>query len=337
VSVALITQSDIAKVLKVSRITVSKALNDHNDISQKMKLKVRNTAKQLGYIPHFHAKNLHSNRTHTIGVVVPDVSNSFFSFAIHGILDAAKTYGYHIILTVSQEDAANEEENIMTLLSMRVDGLLVAISKETRDRKIFDIVKNTETALVLFDRKLPELEIPMVGIDDEMAAFQLVEHMIKAGYSSIGHISGSTSISIGYRRKLGYVKAMNLHGLIVNDDWIIEGGFSKKDGYTGMQTLLERGPLPEAIFMANDRIAQGAYMAIKEAGLNIPGDVGITAFGHSEFAQLLSPPLTIVHTSPDELGKRAMELLVDVIRGEKEIKLNNDLPFELQIRDSMRC
>lgn len=333
----LITQSDIAKALDVSRITVSKALNDHADISADMKEKVRKVAKDLGYIPHFHAKNLQSKRTHTIGVVVPDVSNSFFSFAIGGIIDAAKIDGYHIILTVSQEDAKTEKENIMTLLSMRVDGLLVAISKNTTDPDVFKIVRSTETPLVFFDRAFPDLNMPFVGIDDREAAFTLVDHLIRSGYHEIGHLAGSQAISLGQERYKGYVDALSAHNIPVRQGWIIEGGFSKKDGYEGMKKFFEMGSFPQAVFTANDRLAQGAYQAIREAGLFIPEDIGIAALGHAEFAELLSPSLTIIHAPPEKLGARAMEILSQVIRGEDDVIYENRLPVELQVKESTRA
>lgn len=332
----LITQSDIAKKLNVSRITVSKALNDHSDISAEMKEKVRSTAKELGYIPHFHAKNLQSKKTNTIGVVVPDVSNSFFSFAIHGIIDSARLLGYHVILSVSQEDAEIEHENIMNLLSMRVDGLLVAISKNTTGVEIFETVKKMETPLVFFDRYLSGMGFPFVGIRDYNVAYQLVDYLIEDGYQQIGHIAGSSEIEIGKQRRLGYIDALKDHHLTIHEEWIVEGGFSKHDGYEGMKRLLIQKKLPEALFVANDRIAQGAYQAIKEAGLRIPQDIGVAAFGHTEFAELLSPTLTIMHVPPRNLGEKAMEVLAKVIQNKNDIKMDYILSAELQRKESIK-
>jgi LacI family transcriptional regulator len=325
-----IRQKDIAAILKVSRITVSKALSDAPDISAEMKKKVKQVAQELGYIPHHLARTLHLNKTNTVGVVIPDVSNSFFSFAIHGIMDSAAQNDYHIILTVSREDPAIERENILTLLSMRVDGLLVAISKDTVDREIFDTIAKFNTPMVFFDRAIEGTGFSSVGIDDKLAAAAVVEYAIQCGYHKIAHLAGSQKITIGRDRCTGYLDVLKKHNIPVRDNWIIEGGFDKQSGYTGFNKLYKCQDCPEIIFAANDRIAQGAYKAIREAGLRIPEDIGVVALGHAEFAEILSPPLTISDCPPHILGKTAMDLLAREIeegesRRSQKILLNTQL------------
>ena len=334
---AIIRQTDIAKILKVSRVTVSKALKGDQDISIQMRRKVRRTADKLGYIPHYHASVLQSRKTKTIGVVVPDVSNSFFSYAIHGIMDVAQRSGYHIILTVSRENAALEKENIYTLLSMRTDGLLVAITKETKDKGIFTTVRRTGTPLVFFDRALEHVPFSSVGIDDRAESKKLVEHLVSCGYRKIAHLSGSALIAVGRDRCQGYLDALKRHRLAVHPEWIVEGGFERGDGYSGFKKLWSQPEKPEAIFMANDHIALGAYDAMREMGIRVPEHVGVAAMGHEEFAELMSPALTIIHAAPDLLGQKAMELLLCEIQktGSKRQKIM--LPAELQVKASTRC
>lgn len=331
-----VTQSDIAKELNVSRITVSKALNDHSDISVDMKRRVKETAERLGYIPHFHARNLQSKKTQTIGVVVPDVSNSFFSFVIHGIMDAAQESGHHIILTVSRENAAIEKQNIMNLLSMRVDGLLVAVSNETTNASIFETVKRTETPLVFFDRVIKNSNFSSVGINDYKAAVDLVQHLVNCGYRKIAHLAGNRKIQIGRDRCRGYTDVLTSNNLEQRREWLIEGGLTRTAGYNGCKQLLTCSELPEAIYVANDRIAQGAYSALQEAGLQIPNDIGIAGFGHVEFAELLSPALSIINVSPHSLGQQAMKLLVKEINNPDLKKRHIKIAADLQIKDSTR-
>lgn len=331
-----VTQNDIAKKLHVSRITVSKALRDAYDISPEMKARIQKVAEELGYIPHLHARNLHSQKTSTIGVVIPDVANSFFSFAVHGIMDAASKHGYHIILTVSRENPTIETENIMTLLSMRVDGLIVAISKDTIDTKIFEIIKRVNTPLIFFDRAIEGLGFSSVGINDRESAAKLVQTAVDFGYRKIANLAGSLKISIGKERSAGYLDILRKHHLPIKKEWIIEGGFDKKSGYDGFKILYQSEDLPEIIFAANDRIAHGIYIAAKELGVRIPEDIAVIAHGHYEFAELLNPPLTIVNTSPDVLGRMAMDLLATEItepdtRKSKRILLET----EVQINGSM--
>jgi LacI family transcriptional regulator len=310
-----ITQRDIANKLGVTRITISKALNNSSDISFEMRENVKRIAQEMGYIPNHNAQNLNRNKTNTVGVVVPDISNSFFSFTIDGIMDSAAKHGYHVMLTVSRESANIESENILTLLSQRVDGILIAISKDTNDKAIYDTVKKRNVPLVFFDRAIHGIGFSSIGIDDRTAASELVAYAIKCGYKNIAHLAGSLTIDIGRERHAGYLETLNKYNIRIIEDWIIHGGFDKTSGYNGCRKLLKCGRLPEVIFASNDRIAHGAYIAIKEANLNIPADIGVIALGHQEFAELLSPPLTIIDSSPEVLGRRAMEVLVDEMTG----------------------
>jgi len=325
-----VRQKDIAKILEVSRITVSKALNDATDISAGMKQKVKKLASELGYIPHHHARTLHLNKTSTVGVVVPDVSNSFFSFTVHGIMDSAAQHGYHVILTVSREDPAIEKQNILTLLSMRVDGLLVAISKDTVDRDIFETIAKFKTPMVFFDRAIEGLGFSSVGIDDRLAAATVVEYAIQCGYRKIAHLAGSQKIAIGRDRRAGYLDMLKKYDIPVRNDWIIEGSFDRNSGYTGFKKLCKIDDCPEVIFTANDEIAMGAYKAIKEKGMRIPDDIGVIALGHADFAEIISPSLTISASPPVIIGKTAMDLLAKEImdyesRHSQKILLNTQL------------
>lgn len=331
----IVNQTYIAKKLKISRATVSKALSDADDISEEMKKRVRDLAEKDNYIPHYHASNLQSKKTNTIGVVVPDISYSFFPFVIDGILDVAQSSGYQIILTVSREKADLEKKNILNLLSMRVDGILLAVSKETRSTQIFEKVRRSDIPIVFYDRPVDNLEFGTVRIDDRAAALKLIDFVIQCGYEHIGHLAGSSIIGIGRDRCAGYIDALKKHKISIRKEWIIEGGFTRTDGYRGFKQLWEQGALPKVIFAANDQIALGIYDATREIGISIPDELGVVAFGHHEFASVLSPPLTIINVNPFNLGKKAMELMVQQIRKEKSTQ-NVFEPAEIEIGKSLR-
>lgn len=331
------TQKDIAERLGVTRVTVSKALNNYPDISESTRRKVKEAAKEAGYIVNHGARALHLRKTSTVGVVIPEVSNSFFSFVIHGIMDAAAIHGYRVILTVSREDPKIEKQNILTLLSHRIDGLLVAISKDTDDPGEFEPVRRMDVPLVFFDRKMGGTEFSSVGIDDRSAAKEIVEFAISHGYRRIAHLAGSQTVAIGRDRLAGYADALKNHKIPLRDEWIVTGGFDKPSGYDGFKRLMRTRDLPEMVFAANDRIAQGAYTAIKEAKLSIPDDIGVVALGHTEFAELLSPSLTIIDCPPDLLGRKAMEILVSEIahpakRGRHHMLIDTTLKVNESIR-----
>ncbi|MBN1895763.1 LacI family DNA-binding transcriptional regulator [bacterium] len=332
----IINQAQIAGILNVSRATVSKALKDADDISDGMKKRVRDLAEKFNYIPHYHASNLQSKRTRTIGIVVPDISYSFFAFAIDGIMDAAQRSGYQVILTVSREKADIERKNILTLLSMRVDGLLVAVSRETRNIQIFRKVRRSEIPLVFFDRSIEGLGFSAVGIDDRDAARRLIDFVLRSGYRRIWHIAGSSGIDVGRNRRAGYEDALKKRGIRLRKDWITEGGFTRADGRRGFRELHRRGSLPDVIFAANDQIALGAYDAMRELGIRYPDRVGVVAFSHHEYAEIVSPSLTIIHVDPCLLGRKAMELLLRHMDhpGARSRRLR--IPAEIQKGESIR-
>jgi LacI family transcriptional regulator len=315
-----ITQKDIADKLNVTRITVSKALRDHPDISDEMKKRVHEAVKEMGYSPNLIAKQLTTRQTLTIGVVVPDLENSFFSYVIDSIIDGATERNYHVILTVSRENEATERKNIENLIGMRVDGLLVSVSQSTSNPEIFEYIKKFNTPLVFFDRAIEELGFSTIVFNDKQGTMDAIDEVAQAGYTKIAHFAGYSSINIGRERCEGYKAALKKNGLPINNEWIIEGGYEVEDGYRAFMKLHEQGVLPEIILAVNDRVALGAYKAIRKLGLDVPSDVGIIGYGFSDTAQLFSPSLTIINQDPRKMGHIAVNTLIDEILMEEKLE-----------------
>lgn len=297
-----IRQSDIANELKVSRITVSKALRNHPDISARMKRKVLAMAKKMGYVPNLIATQLNSRRSHTIGIVIPDLENSFFSYIVDSIIDYATDKGYRVILTVSRENEKVEKINIENLIGMRVDGLLICVSQKSHDIEIYDLIKRMRIPLVFFDRLIPNLNFSSVVFDDKTGAIDALDEIINNGYRRIAHFAGYSGINIGKERLEGYIASLQKHNIPVRKEWIIEGGYELKDGQKSFKKLLSQDHFPEIIFTVNDRVALGAYNSAIEAGLKIPEDIGIIAYGFSETADLFNPQLSVINQDPRKMG-----------------------------------
>jgi LacI family transcriptional regulator len=306
-----ITQSDIAKKLNVSRVTVSKSLRNHPDISAEMKAKVNKIAKDLGYVPNLIAKQLNSRKTFTLGVVIPDLENSFFAYLVDSIIDNAAEKNYNILLAVSREKEVQEKLNIENLIGMRVDGLLVCLSQETYDTAVFSTLKKMKIPTVFFDRTLNNLEFSTVVFNDRKGALDSLEKIIQSGYTRIAHFAGYLRTNIGKDRCEGYKEALLKHGLPVQKKWIIEGGFEIKDGYNSFMKLFKQGDLPEIIFAVNDSVALGAYKAARASGLKIATDIGIMGYGFNETAEMMHPSLTIINQNPRTMGKLAIETLFE--------------------------
>ncbi len=308
-----ITQLDIAKRLNVTRITVSKALRDHPDISVEMKKKVLNAAEELGYTPNLIALNLSSRKTFTLGLVIPDLENSFFAYATDSIIDSSNEKNYNVFVTVSRENQLSEDLNIQRLIGMRVDGLLVCVSQQTKDPRIFNHIEKLKIPLVFFDRQYEGLNFSSVTFDDGNGAVNALDKIIENGYKEIAHFAGYSNVSIGRKRCLGYKNALKKKDIEIKPEWIIEGGFEIKDGYNSFMKLYNSKKLPEIIFTVNDRVALGVYKAAVEKGLSIPEDIGIAGFGFKDTAQSFTPPLSIINQDPRKIGSTAAELLIEMI------------------------
>jgi LacI family transcriptional regulator len=308
-----VRQSDIAKQLNVSRVTVSKALRDHPDISQSMKKKIGIAAREMGYVPNLIARQLNSRRTFTIGIVVPDLENSFFSYIVDSMIDYATEHNYYAILTVSREKENIERQNIENLIGMRVDGLLVCLSQETTDKHVFATVEKMKIPLVFFDRSFDNMNFSRVVFNDKIGAVNILNRIINEGYTKIAHFAGFSKTNIGKERHNGFIEALANNKISINKDWIIEGGFELKDGYDSFKKLNSLGNLPEVVFAVNDRVALGAYKAAKEAGLNIPDDIGIFGYGFNEITDFFDPQLTVINQDPRKMGMEAIKLLIDEI------------------------
>lgn len=309
-----VTLDDIASKLDVSKVTVSKALRGHPDISAETSRKVKKLARELGYSPNYMARNLSSKRSNTIGVVIPKIAHFFFSSVIEAIYDAAFENNYEIILTVSQENAEREVKHIQSLLSMRVDALIISVSQTTKDYAIFETVREMGVPLTFMDR-VPAIEgfSSVVG-DDRGGAFAATEQAINIGYRKIAHLAGYQHINIGKERYKGFVDAMKQYSVPIRPEWVVYGGFSEDDGYNGFNKMYESGNLPEIIFASTFPVAVGVYRAAEELGMKIPDDIDIISFGSSGLNRFLSPPMSYVEQLTTELGKKAMDLTLENIR-----------------------
>lgn len=317
----MIKQSDLALKLGVSRVTVTKALQNSHDISREMKAKVRKLAEELDYIPNLAARNFSAKKTNTIGIVIPDITNLYFSTIISGMMDVAEKECFNIILTASREKSKDERKNILNLLSLNVDGLLVCQSLDSVKPEIFERVKKRNKPIVFFGRPVGFSGFDSVGFDDHKAAVDLTEYLIEKGKTNIAHISGNLK-SDGKYRLQGFLDTMKKHSLKVKKKWIIEGDYFPEFGYKGFNKIYNSGILPDALFCGNDLIVEGVYEAARLKGIYIPNDISVAAIGHKKFADLLYPKLTIIDYPTKELGEETMKLIISRIK-QKTIKNNN--------------
>jgi LacI family transcriptional regulator len=336
-SIKPVKLEDLAKKLGVSKVTISKALRDHPDISVAMKEKVKELAEKVGYMPNFMAKGLSSRKSNIIGLVVPKIAHFFFASVIESIYDAALENNYDIVMTVSQESAEREKKHILSLLSMKVDGLIISVTQETQDISIFTKVLQRKIPLVFIDR-VPEIKgVASVTVDDEGGAYSAVEHFIKKGLTKIGHIGGYHHVNIGYARYRGFIKALNRNKIPLNRNWISEGGFGEEDGYSGFKKILEKGSLPQAILAVTYPVALGIYEAASENGIRIPEDIQITCFGNNNFKHPVPSVFNFVDQPTVQLGRESVNLLIKMIEQNSDNTAENiELKTKLILRNSLK-
>jgi LacI family transcriptional regulator len=306
------TMKRIAAELGVSTTTISKVLNHHTDIGSATRARVLAKVEELGYRPNAVARSLTLRRTHTLGVVIPDLMHSFFVEVVAGLEAAVSARGYGLLLCSSGEDPRKERSELEMLRARQVDGIVLA-SAHASNADVLERMARLGSAFVMIDRDdHPRLRCHRVLTDDEEVGRLATGHLIARGRRAIAHIAGPPIVH-AKRRAAGYRTTMRDHGLKLRPAWVTRGGFMDGDGYRAMKHLLALRPRIDAVFAANDPAAIGAMRAIWEAGLRIPDDVAVVGAGDIAHGDLLRVPLTTVSWSKEQLGRRAAELLLDQI------------------------
>ncbi|WP_111671083.1 LacI family DNA-binding transcriptional regulator [Algoriphagus litoralis] len=334
-----VTIKDIARELKVSSSTVSRALKDYPGISDETKRRVKELADKMNYRPNAIALSLQKGRSFTIGVIIPEVVHFFFSTVISGIEEVAFDRGYKVILTQTNEKLVREKSSIDTMLANQIDGVLVSYSKETTNFDHFSQLLDKGFPIVFFDR-VPNIEQAItVTVDDYSGAYEATKHLLRQGYRNIVHLSGPSNLNISRERQRGYTNALIDHGFTPDPEFIVECTLGTDDEAqkTTTEILKSFKKKPDAFFANNDMAAVGAMLACKAAGLRVPEDVGIVGFSNWQFCSMIDPTLTSVAQPGFNMGAKATEILLDLV--EKKIQLHEFsnsvvLDTELLIRKS---
>jgi DNA-binding LacI/PurR family transcriptional regulator len=332
-----ITIKDIANELKISVSTVSRALRDAPEINPATKKIVVDMAKKLNYEPNNVAISLRNSRTHTLGIIVPDLTIHFFASNISGIQDVAAAHGYNVMICLSNESYQTEISNVNTLVTSRVDGILASLSRETANYDHLNNLRAKGIPLVLFDRVSDEVDTSKVIVDDHDGAFMAVEHLIQTGCKRIAHISGPESLSISKTRLKGYLDAMQAYNMEVSDELIVRTNLTENDNYDTAKALIDIPNPPDGIFAITDPVAIRAMVAIKEKGLRIPEDIAVVGFTNAPISTIIEPSLTTVSQPAYSIGQISANLVLDQINNPEEfIHQSVVLKTELIVRNSTR-
>lgn len=328
-----ITIKDIAEQLKVSKTTVSRALADRWDVSPQTRKAVLDLAEKYHYKPNPMSTNLRRNESRSIGVILPELSDAFFSDVIYGIQSVLEPKNYHALIMVSHESSEQELKNIQFLENNRVDGILISLAEESENSSYL-VKLQTDTPIVFFNRVYEDANISKVILNDYKWAMAACQHLADQNCRHIAHITGSEHISVCKDRTNGYVDALTANGLSTGDSYIIHSGLSMESGYKGVLELINDKIPFDGLFTVNEPTAIGAMKALKEHNIIVPQDVAVVGFSESVLSRIVEPSLTCVKQPTFEMGAISTRMLLNIIQSDILSPQTVILDAELNIRSS---
>lgn len=327
------TIRDVAKLAGVSAMTVSRVLNKSGDTSPGTRVRVEAAVAELGYVPNLLARHLRFKQTETLALVLTDITNPFFTTVARGVEDAASDQGFSVIFCNTDESEAEQAEQLTILVKRQVDGVLLIPACSAAEPIKF--LESHRVPVVVLDRRVPGVRADLVRCDSEQGAFQLTQLLLSQGHRRIAALSGPQSVSTAVDRVAGYRQAMASAGLGHAPELVFHGTFRQESGYQMARQALALQSQPTALFAANNFIALGAYRALREAGLRVPGDMSLVAFDDLPAALVMEPFLTVAAQPAYEMGQKATELLLARLSGEGPADCQEIvLPTEVIVRRS---
>ncbi|MFF2484171.1 catabolite control protein A [Paenibacillus sp. NPDC058071] len=329
-----VTIYDVAREAGVSMATVSRVVNNNPNVKPATRKKVYEAIERLGYRPNAVARGLASKKTTTVGVVIPDISNSIYAEVARGIEDIANMYHYNIILCNADKRKDKEIRVINTLLEKQVDGLLFMGGAVTDEH--LQAFKTANVPIVLCATTDENGEIPSVDIDHEHAAYDAVRKLLDQGHTRIAMISGTLQDPAnGYSRFQGYKRALSEAGIAYDESLVRIGNYRYESGADAMKYFIELDERPTAVFSATDEMAIGAIHAIQDSGLKVPEDFSVISVDNSRMASMVRPQLTTVAQPMYDIGAVSMRLLTKLMKKESVDHSKVTLPHEIIVRNSV--
>jgi DNA-binding LacI/PurR family transcriptional regulator len=327
------TIKDVADYARVSNATVSRVLNNNPQVDEILRARVLAAVEALGYEPNRDARRLRARSSNVIGLVISDIQNPYFISVIRGVEDAAYSQQMNIVLCNSDEDVSKQAMYLRVMEAERVAGLIIVPCDSQQDEDIQQLQK-IGIPIILLDRALTNVQMDAVLVDNVRGAYEAVRHLLDLGYRSISLIGGSSYVTTGQDRYLGYHKALKDAGLPIEDSLVKSGDFKMESGYRLARELMAASHRPEAIFVANNLMTLGALRALRELRLRVPEDVALVGFDDMPWSGELYSPLTAVSQPTYELGQEAVHLLLRRLAAPEASFRTTILQTRLIVRES---
>jgi LacI family transcriptional regulator len=333
------TQSDVARLAGVSRAVVSHVVNNRPAgriaITEETRRRVLAAIEETGYQPDASAQSLRLGKTKSVGVLIPDTHNPHYWQVVRGVEDAARPHGYDLFISSTSLDPDREIAGIRTLARRRVDGLILLLTYYDRAESELLALRGSQNALVLFGQPSdPSLDLDTVEPSHRQGAVEMMAHLLGLGHRRVGLVQGVATPTLGVERLETYEAALHSASIPFDPDLVIRSGPQIEDGYAAACRLLDLRPRPTAILAVNDYLAIGVLRACAERGLHVPGDVSVAGFDDVDVAPYLTPPLTTVRVSAEEMGRRAFCLLLDRMQRPASPVQHVRVPAQLIVRAS---
>jgi LacI family transcriptional regulator len=323
---------DVAREARVSVFTVSAVVNHKSHVGKKLRDRVETAIRKLNYRPNLLARGLAKQKTHTIGMIVPDIANPFFPMVVRGAEDAAQKRGYNLLLCNSDDSQGKEESALELLLSKRVDGILLTKAIFDLSPPLRQMIQEMKVPIVLVMRTFPKISRDAVITDDYRGAYEAVCHLARSGRKQIGLVGGPRKVSNGKARWEGFRDALKANDLTYDPGLVIEGDYRVESGYRAGNLLLSHRP--DGLYVANFLMTVGLLKAAEEMGLRCPEDFGLVSFDDYPWLSIFHPKLTTVELPKYQLGQEAAELLLERIAGNNGPGVLKKLQPELRVRES---
>ncbi|MPQ44830.1 LacI family DNA-binding transcriptional regulator [Clostridium tarantellae] len=326
---------DVAKEAGVSIATVSRVLNDIDVVNEETKKKVLEAIKKLGYRPNIVARSLKTQRTRTVGILVPDISTQFYPEIVRGAEDVANIYNYNVMLCNSDFDLEKEKEYLRVLKEKMVDGVLY-MSSSLNDN-ILELINELDLKTVLVETKDKNGELPSVTIDNISATYDSTNYLLDKELNKLAFIGVKKDGNTAWAQRFeGYKKALDERAIEVDEELMYFGNLKIRTGYEGIIEILERGQMPEGVICASDEIAIGVINALRDKGVKVPEEVSVVGFNDIYSAQVVYPRLTTVAQPMYDMGSIAMRMLIKLINQKTLEEGHFVLPYKLVERESCK-
>jgi len=311
---------DIAHKLQVSAATVSRGLKGDPSISKKTTHRINAMAELMGYRANHNARNLRTQKTKTIGVIIHEMHSTFITSVLAGIEKVTAEAGYDLIIAHSSESCKKEAANAKNLFDKRVDGLIASLSFDTTDLEHFKPFREKNVPLIFFDRVEQNENYPVVIIDNTSCGYQATKHLIEQGCKRIVHITSNLQRNVYAQRYKGYRDALFDSGLAFEENYLLINDLSENAGIESAMKVLAMKPLPDGLFITNDFVAAVCMQTLKANGIKIPDDIAIVGFNNDAIGKLIEPALTTIDYPGNNMGEIAARNVLNHLKGIADIQ-----------------